>query len=87
MIYDIKITIEVPVSVVWRNPRTKSLLLRGSAFFDKGFINLLVKGSSSDTNASIEQEHYFDVIVKLIATKMSFSTDLGDDDESETRIN
>ncbi|CAF1262181.1 unnamed protein product [Rotaria sordida] len=79
MIYDIKITIEVPVSVVWRNPRTKSLLLRGSAFFNKG--------SSSDTNASIEQEHYFDVIVKLIATKMSFSTDLGDDDESESRIN
>ncbi|CAF3328247.1 unnamed protein product [Rotaria sp. Silwood2] len=43
--------------------------------------------SSSDTNASIEQEHYFDAIVKLTPTKMSFSADLGDDDESKLRIN
>ncbi|CAF1039454.1 unnamed protein product [Rotaria sp. Silwood1] len=56
----------------------------------KGFINLLVKdsqantSSSSDTNASIEQERYFDAIVKLTLTKMSFSSDLGDDDEPES---
>ncbi|CAF4049913.1 unnamed protein product, partial [Rotaria sordida] len=79
----------VPV-IVWRNPRTKSLLLRGSAFCNKGFINLLVKGpqtnssSSSDTNASIEQERYFDAIVKLTPTKMPFSSDLGDGDEPES---
>ncbi|CAF1097370.1 unnamed protein product [Adineta ricciae] len=79
----------VPV-IVWRNPRTKSLLLRGSAFCNKGFINLLVKGpqtntsSSSDTNASIEQERYFDAIVKLTPTKMPFSADLGDGDEPES---
>ncbi|CAF3991739.1 unnamed protein product [Adineta steineri] len=79
----------VPV-IVWRNPRTKSLLLRGSAFCNKGFINLLVKGpqtntsSSSDTNASIEQERYFDAIVKLTPTKMPFSADLGDVDEPES---
>jgi myotubularin-related protein 5/13 len=79
----------VPV-IVWRNPRTKSLLLRGSAFCNKGFINLLVKGpqtntsSSSDTNASMEQERYFDAIVKLTPTKMPFSGDLGDNDEPES---
>ncbi|CAF3453250.1 unnamed protein product [Rotaria sp. Silwood1] len=79
----------VPV-IVWRNPRTKSLLLRGSSFCNKGFINLLVKGpqtntsSSSDTNASIEQERYFDAIVKLTPTKMPFSSDLGDGDEPES---
>ena len=79
----------VPV-IVWRNPRTKSLLLRGSAFCNKGFINLLVKGpttntsSSSDTNASMEQERYFDAIVKLTPSKMPFSIELGDNDESES---
>jgi len=79
----------VPV-IVWRNPRTKSLLLRGSAFCNKGFINLLVKGpqtntsSSSDTNASMEQERYFDAIVKLTPTKMPFSVELGDGDEPES---
>ncbi|CAF1202768.1 unnamed protein product, partial [Didymodactylos carnosus] len=77
----------VPV-IVWRNPRTKALLLRGSAFCNKGFINLLVKGpqttnsSSSDTNASIEQERYFDAIVKLTPNKMPFSE--VDNDEIET---
>ena len=91
--------------IVWRNPRTKSLLLRGSSFCNKGFINLLVKGpqtntstflsstsfsktspsgSSSDTNASMEQERYFDAIVKLTPTKMPFSIDLGDGDEPES---
>jgi hypothetical protein len=79
----------VPV-IVWRNPRTKSLLLRGSAFCNKGFINLLVKGpqtntsSSSDTNASMEQERYFDAIVKLTSAKMPFSIELGDGDEPES---
>ncbi|CAF1306921.1 unnamed protein product, partial [Didymodactylos carnosus] len=76
----------VPV-IVWRNPRTKALLLRGSGFYNKGFISLLVKGpqttnsSSSDTNASIEQERYFDAIVKLTPNKMPFS-DI-DNDELE----
>jgi len=41
-------------------------------------------GSSSDTNASIEQERYFDAIVKLTPTKMPFSADLGDGDEPES---
>jgi hypothetical protein len=41
-------------------------------------------GSSSDTNASMEQERYFDAIVKLTPTKMPFSVDLGDGDEPES---
>jgi hypothetical protein len=41
-------------------------------------------GSSSDTNASMEQERYFDAIVKLTPTKMPFSVDLGDADEPES---
>ena len=79
----------VPV-IVWRNPRTKSLLLRGASFCNKGFINLLVKGpqtnssSSSDTNASIEQERYFDALVKLTPSKMPFTVELGDADELES---
>ena len=41
-------------------------------------------GSSSDTNASIEQERYFDALVKLTPSKMPFTVDLGDADESES---
>lgn len=41
-------------------------------------------GSSSDTNASIEQERYFDAIVKLTPSKMPFSNELVDGDELES---
>ena len=76
----------VPV-IVWRNPRTKSLLLRGSSFCNKGFINLLVKGpqtnssSSSDTNASIETRTLLRRHRQVTPTKMPFTIDLGDGDE------
>lgn len=40
--------------------------------------------SSSDTNASMEQERYFDAIVRLTPSKMPFSMELNDGDESES---
>ncbi len=45
---------------------------------------LSLSGSSSDTNASMEQEYYFDEIVKLTPTKLPFSVELADGDELES---
>ncbi|XP_037087660.1 myotubularin-related protein 13-like, partial [Pollicipes pollicipes] len=56
----------LPVAT-WKHPRTKALLLRGSAFYGKGVRGMIMAhqatSSSSDTSVALEQEKYMAAVV------------------------
>ncbi|CAF2157538.1 unnamed protein product [Rotaria magnacalcarata] len=52
-------------AIVWRNPHTKSLLLSGSSFCNKGYINLVVKEPQPNSIPSVLVEQTIEYVSQI----------------------